>query len=172
MEERIMTGRRVKPINNEGGKMSITRNLIMAAAVLAFGAGSSVFAQNGSGGGTYTTRRGGTVTVSRTNSNGQITVNKTATSANGKTVSANKTIDADPSDGTLGRTRTVTDAQGRTRTGIRSATFGNGTLSTSQRVARRDGSTASRQATRGSGGFSVTRTNRNGQVYSRARPRR
>jgi hypothetical protein len=167
-----MTGRRrAKSINNEGGKMSMTRNLILAAAVLALGAGS-VFAQNGPGGGTYTTRRGGTVTVERTNNKGQITVNKTATSANGKTVSANKTIDADPSDGTLGRTRTVTGPQGRTRIGVRSATFGNGTLSTSQRVARRDGSTASRQATRSREGLSVTRTNRYGQVYSRSRPRR
>jgi hypothetical protein len=159
------------PINIEGGKMSITRNLILAAAVLAFGAGS-VFAQNGSGGGTYTTRRGGTVTVERTNDNGQITVNKTATGANGKTASVNKTIDADPSDGMLGRTRIVTGPQGRTRMGSSSSTFGDGTLSTSQRVMGRDGRTASRQATRGSGGLSVTRTNRNGQVYSRSRSRR
>jgi hypothetical protein len=151
--------------------MNITRNLILSAAMMALGAGSA-FAQNGSGGRSYTNRRGGTVTVERTNNNGQITVNKTATSANGKTVSANKTMDADPSDGTLGRTRTVTDPQGRSITGARSATFGNGTLSTSQRVTGRDGRTASRQATRGSGGLSVTRTNRSGQVYSRSRPRR
>jgi hypothetical protein len=167
-----MAGSRVQPVNNEGGKMSMTRNLILAAAMLAFGAGSSVFAQNGSGGGTYTTRRGGTVTVERTNNNGQITVNKTATGANGKTASVNKSIDADPSDGTLGRTRIVTGPQGRTRIGASNSTFGNGTLSTSQRVTGRGGRTASRQATRSSNGLSVTRTNRNGQVYSRARPRR
>jgi hypothetical protein len=151
--------------------MSITRTLTLAITLLAFGAGS-VFAQNGASGGTYTTRRGGTVTVSRTNNNGQITVDKTATGANGKTASAHKTIDADPSDGTLGRTRTVTGTQGRTRTASGYATFGDGTFSTSRSVTGRGGRTASRQATRNSAGVSVTRTNRAGQVFSRGRTRR
>jgi hypothetical protein len=151
--------------------MSITSKITLAAGMLTIIAGS-VFAQDGSSNGTYTNRRGGTVTVSRTNNNGQITVDKSATGANGKATSVHKTIDADPSDGTLGRTRTVTGTEGRTRTASANATFGDGSLSTSRSVIGRGGRTASRQATRNSAGVSVTRTNRAGQVFSRSRTRR
>lgn len=151
--------------------MSKTRNLMLVAAAVLVCVTGDVLAQNGSSSGSYTTRRGGTVTVTRTNNNGQITVNKNATGANGRTASANKTIDADPSDGSLGRTRIVTGPAGRTRTESSSATFGDGDLSVSRRVTGRGGRTASRQATRGSEGLSVTRTGRGGRSFSRSRSR-
>ena len=52
--------------------------------------------------------------------------NNNATSANGKTASVHKTIDADPSDGLLGRTCVVTGPAGLIRTESSRATFGDG----------------------------------------------
>ncbi|MBO0719764.1 MAG: hypothetical protein J2P41_03025 [Blastocatellia bacterium] len=149
--------------------MSITRNIILAAAVVSIIAGSA-FAQSSTS--TRTTRRWGTINTTRTNDNGQITIDKSATGANGRTATAQKTIDANASDGTLGRTRTVTGPQGRTRITSGNATFGNGSLSTSRTDTGRGGRTSTRQATRNAAGVAVTRTNRAGQVFSRSRSRR
>jgi hypothetical protein len=149
--------------------MKITRNWMLATAILLCGV-SSIFAQTNSRSHTYTNRRGGSATVTSTNNNGQISVTKTATSAYGRTASSIKAIDADPSDGTLSRTRVVTGPEGRSRTESGNAVFGNGTLSVSQQVTGRNGYTASRQATRTNTSASVTRINRRGEVYSRYRP--